>query len=168
MATPERTARLKAIFQSPRTTLMPFGVPPMHAQMAEREGVSRRLKSPESGTTAGTKLVSDEEAIRQLQAACDAREKLDPDFVIVARTDGYGASGASVEKAICRTCLYQEKTSIDVIFFKGLYIWEQVRRALADTPSPAYVLPHPTIGPRPSSDELSAEPDYGHYVPLTA
>ena len=40
-----------------------------------------------SGGVAGIELVSDAEAIGRLNAAVDARDKLDKDFVIVARTD---------------------------------------------------------------------------------
>ncbi|KAL2802390.1 Pyruvate/Phosphoenolpyruvate kinase-like domain-containing protein [Aspergillus granulosus] len=207
MATSKKTTRLKAILQSP--TLVPFGVLPLHAQMAEKAGfeafeisggmtcwwtmgmpdvglmtqtevVAHAKKVADSvdipvycdadtgygggpanvrrtsGMMTGIELVSDEEAIGRLQAACDARDELDPDFVIVARTDGYGAAGGSVDEAIRRARLYREKTNVDVTFFEGLHTWEQVRRVLAETPRPAYVLPHPAIGPRPSIDELSA------------
>ncbi|KAJ9637552.1 hypothetical protein H2204_004701 [Knufia peltigerae] len=228
-ATEKRTARLKALFQSPRTTLMPFGVLPIHAQMAEAAGfeafeisgamtswwiggcadvglltmtemvahakrvadsvnipvycdadtgyggpasvrrtvhefiragiagihIEDQLNPKKAGAQPGIELVSDEEAIGRIRAAVDARNELDPDFVIVARTDGYGATGGSVEEAIRRGRLYQEKTGADVIFYEGFHDWNQVKRALAETPGPAYAIPHPTISARPTMDELS-------------
>lgn len=109
-----------------------------------------------SGGLSGIEMVSDEEAIGRLNAAVDARDELDPDFVIVARTDGFGEGGGSLDEAIRRGRLYREKTKVDVIFYEGLKTWEQIERALRETPGPAYVIPHPTIAPRPSMAKLSA------------
>jgi methylisocitrate lyase len=108
-----------------------------------------------SGGATGIELVSDEEAIGRLNAAVDARDEIDSDFVIVARTDGYGATGGSLDEAIRRGKLYREKTKVDVIFYEGLHTWEQVERALRETPGPAYAIPHPSISPRPSMSKLA-------------
>jgi methylisocitrate lyase len=109
-----------------------------------------------AGGQPGIALVSDEEAIGRLNAACDARDRHDSDFVIVARTDGYGAAGGSVEEAIRRGLLYQQETGADVIFYEGFHTWEQVREALAETPGPAYAIPSLDMDHRPTMDELSA------------
>lgn len=228
--TEKKTTRLKALFQRPETVLMPFGVLPLHAQMAERAGfeafevsggmstwwlggvpdvglmtltevienaarVARSVDIPvfcdadtgyggpanirrtvhefihagvagihiedqkepkKAGGQSGIALVSDEEAIGRFRAACDARDELDKDFVIVARTDGYGAAGGSLEEAIRRGQLYARETDADVIFYEGLHTWDQIRTALAETPKPAYAIPAQTISPRPSMSELSA------------
>lgn len=108
-----------------------------------------------SGGATGIELVSDEEAIGRLNAAVDARDELDPDFVIVARTDGYGAAGGSLDEAIRRGKLYREKTKVDVIFYEGLHTWEQIERVLRETPGPAYAIPHPSISPRPPMSQLT-------------
>ncbi|UOQ57523.1 isocitrate lyase/PEP mutase family protein [Leucobacter allii] len=228
--TQKKTTRLKALFKRPETVIMPFGVMPIHAQMAEAAGfeafevsggisafwygvpdvgiltmtefvdhcrrVARSVDIPvfcdadtgfgpgpasvrrtvhefidagvagihiedqadpkKAGGQTGIALVSDEEAIGRLNAACDARDELDEDFVIVARTDGYGAGGGSLEEAIRRGKLYAEETDADVIFYEGLHTWEQIRTALAETPKPAYVIPSFTLTSRPSMEELSA------------
>ncbi|KAH6999304.1 Pyruvate/Phosphoenolpyruvate kinase-like domain-containing protein [Ilyonectria destructans] len=229
--TQKRTTRLKALFQSPKTVLMPFGILPIHAQMAERAGfeafevsggmtswwvagasdvglmtmtevvahaksvadsvdipvycdadtgygggpanirrtvhefikagvagihIEDQKEPKKAGAQTGIKMVSDEEAIGRFNAAVDARDELDPDFVIVARTDGYGAAGGSLDEAIRRGRLYREKTGVDVIFYEGLHTWDQVARVLAETPGPAYAIPHPSISARPSMDQLSA------------
>lgn len=101
-----------------------------------------------SGGVAGVELVSDAEAIGRLNAACDARDKLDQDFVIVARTDGYGAAGGGLDEAIRRAQLYKAETGADVIFYEGLHTWEQAEIALKETPGPAYVVGVPMIGTR--------------------
>src|SRR6184192_3724554 len=57
------------------------------------------------GHIAGKTVVSLEEALGKYRAAVDTRDRLDPDFVIVARTDAYGAVGGSLEEAIRRSPL---------------------------------------------------------------
>lgn len=109
-----------------------------------------------SGGQPGMQLVSDAEAIGRLNAAVEARDKYDPDFVLVARTDGYGAEGGSVEEAIRRGKLYREETGVDVIFYEGFHTWDQIRLALGETPGPTYAIPDLSIGPRPPMEELSA------------
>jgi methylisocitrate lyase len=94
-----------------------------------------------SGGVAGIELVSDAEAIGRLNAAVDARDRLDPDFVIVARTDGYGAAGGGVDEAIRRGQLYRAETGVDVIFYEGLHTWEQAELVLKETPGANYVAP---------------------------
>lgn len=222
--------RLRALFESRETTLMPFGVLPIHAQMAERAGfdafeisggmlswwvggvadvgyltlteivqhaarVARSVDIPvycdadtgyggpvnvqrtmtefihagiagihiedqkepkKAGGQSGIELVSDAEAIGRLNAACDARDATDPDFVIVARTDGYGAAGGSLKEAIRRGQLFKAETGADVIFYEGLHTWDQIRTALTETPGPAYAIPHPSIEARPPMGELAA------------
>lgn len=108
-----------------------------------------------SGGTTGIELVSDEEAIGRLNAAVEARDRLDPEFVIVARTDGFGAAGGSVDEAIRRAKLYRAETGVDVIFFEGFHTWEQAELALKETPGSNYVMGANLIGKRPLS-ELSA------------
>ncbi|MFB7558485.1 isocitrate lyase/PEP mutase family protein [Streptomyces brevispora] len=101
-----------------------------------------------SGGVAGIELVSDAEAIGRLNAAVDARDKLDEDFVIVARTDAYGAAGGGVDEAIRRAQLYKAETGADVIFFEGMHTWEQAELALKETPGPAYAVSVGMIGRR--------------------
>src|SRR5213083_3792299 len=52
------------------------------------------------GHIAGKTIVSREEAIGKYRAAVEVRNRQDPDFVIVARTDALGAVGGSLDEAI--------------------------------------------------------------------
>lgn len=108
-----------------------------------------------SGGVTGIELVSDEEAIGRLNAAVDARDRIDPDFVIVARTDGYGAAGGGLDEAIRRGQLYRAETGVDVIFYEGLQSWEQAETALRETPGSNYVIPTPSIIGQKSIAELT-------------
>ena len=193
MTRKSKGARLREVFRSKQTELMPFGVLPIHAQMAQRAGfkafhisgamaswwltgapdvgmmtrtevidnarrvarcvdipvycdadtgfggvqnvrrtveefidagiagihIEDQLDPKKAGGQAGIALVSDEEAIGRLNAAIEVRDAIDKDFVITARTDGYGGSGGGLDEAIRRGRLYRQHTSADVIFFRG-------------------------------------------------
>ena len=54
------------------------------------------------GFVKGKQLISIEEAVGKYRAVCDLRDELDPDFIIMARTDARGAVGGSLEEAIRR------------------------------------------------------------------
>jgi isocitrate lyase len=54
------------------------------------------------GHIAGKTVVSREEAVGKFRAAVAERDRLDRDFVLIARTDAYGAVGGSLEEAIWR------------------------------------------------------------------
>jgi isocitrate lyase len=60
------------------------------------------------GHIAGKTLVSREEALGKYRAAIDVRDRLDPDFFIIARTDAYGAVGGSMQEAIDRGRMYAD------------------------------------------------------------
>jgi len=60
------------------------------------------------GHIAGKTIIGFDEAIGKYRAALDTRDRLDPDFVIIARTDAYGAVGGSLEEAIRRGRAYAD------------------------------------------------------------
>ena len=60
------------------------------------------------GHIAGKTIVSREEALGKYQAALAERDRLDRDFVIIARTDAFGAVGGSMEEAIWRGRAYAD------------------------------------------------------------
>jgi len=67
------------------------------------------------GHIAGKTIVSREEALGKYRAAVDVRNRLDPDFVLVARTDAYGAVGGSLEEAIWRGRAYAD-AGVDLVW----------------------------------------------------
>src|SRR5438876_11735700 len=66
------------------------------------------------GHIAGKTVVSLEEALGKYRAAVDTRDRLDPDFVIIARTDAQGAVGGSLEEAIRRARAYAD-AGVDLV-----------------------------------------------------
>jgi 2-methylisocitrate lyase-like PEP mutase family enzyme len=52
------------------------------------------------GYTQGKEVISIEEACGKYRAEIDVRDRLDPDFIIMARTDSRGADGGSMEEVL--------------------------------------------------------------------
>ena len=67
------------------------------------------------GHIAGKTVVGLDEALGKYRAAVDTRDRLDPDFVIIARTDAYGAVGGSLEEAIRRGRAYAD-AGVDLVW----------------------------------------------------
>ena len=67
------------------------------------------------GHIAGKTIVSREEALGKYRAALGERDRLDRDFVILARTDAYGAVGGSMEEAIWRGRAYAD-AGVDMVW----------------------------------------------------
>ena len=67
------------------------------------------------GHIAGKTVVDFDEAIGKYRAAIDTRNRLDPDFVVIARTDAYGAVGGSMDEAIRRGRAYAD-AGVDLVW----------------------------------------------------
>jgi|GEM_PF-143571 len=117
--------------------------------------IEDQVEPKKAGGQAGIAIVSDEEAIGRLRCACAVRDEMDPDFIITARTDGYGAGGGGLEEALRRAKLYRKETGVDVIFYEGIRTWEEIRYLLKETPGPAYCIASRHAGPTPSIAELT-------------
>jgi 2-methylisocitrate lyase-like PEP mutase family enzyme len=83
------------------------------------------------GHVAGRLVIPIEEAVGKIRAAVDTRNELDPDFVIVARTDARGASGGSLDEAIRRANAYLE-AGADLAFVEGPTSADEVQRICRD------------------------------------
>jgi isocitrate lyase len=67
------------------------------------------------GHIAGKTIVGLEEAVGKYRAAVDTRNQLNPDFVIIARTDAFGAVGGSLDEAIRRGRAYAD-AGVDLVW----------------------------------------------------
>jgi 2-methylisocitrate lyase-like PEP mutase family enzyme len=77
----------------------------------------------------GKNVISPEEMVVKIQAACEARRS--DDFVIGARTDSRATHG--IDDAIERACRYAE-AGADTVFADGLVSVEDLRRFAQETP----------------------------------
>jgi isocitrate lyase len=67
------------------------------------------------GHIAGKTIVSREQAIGKFRAAVAERDRLDRDFVLIARTDAFGAVGGSMDEAIWRSRAYAD-VGVDLVW----------------------------------------------------
>jgi len=104
------------------------------------------------GHVAGRRVVPIDEAVGKIRAADYARREIDPDFVLIARTDARGAHGGSLDEAIARANAYLE-AGADVAFVEGPTSVEEVRRVCREVKGP--ILYNQTgVSPRFSVAEL--------------
>ncbi len=100
-----------------------------------------------SGTQAGRRLISREEAIGKYRAAVAAKKELDADFVVCARCDSIGSEGGSFEDAVERSIAYVEQAGVDAIWVNTRRTREEIELACRRIPAPVIA---PYYGARPS------------------
>jgi 2-methylisocitrate lyase-like PEP mutase family enzyme len=105
------------------------------------------------GHVAGRLVIPLEEAVGKIRAAVDARNEVDPDFVIVARTDARGAAGGSLDEAIRRAHAYLE-AGADLAFIEGPTSADEVRRICREVERVFYNMTG--VSPRFTLDEMRA------------
>ena len=108
------------------------------------------------GNLPGKLVVSREEFVGKIKAAKDVIEKMDPDFVFIARTDARNSVGGSLQEAIDRANLYAE-AGADVVLPDGLQSFEEVGTFAKSVKAPTMVFGGygVTFG-SPSAKELEA------------
>jgi 2-methylisocitrate lyase-like PEP mutase family enzyme len=82
------------------------------------------------GFVKGKQVIPIEEAVGKYRAALDVRNELDPDFIIMARTDARGAVGGSLAEAIRRGRAYLE-AGVDILYVEALQSREEIREMRA-------------------------------------
>ena len=100
-----------------------------------------------SGTLAGRRLISIDEAIGKYKAAVAAKNELDPDFVICARCDAIGSEGGNFESAMERSVAYVKEAGVDTVWVNTLRSREEIQEACRRIPAPVIA---PYYGPPPS------------------
>lgn len=100
------------------------------------------------GFVKGKQLVPIEEAVGKFQAAVDAKNEIDPDGIIIARTDARTAVGGGLDEVIRRLQAYK-KAGVDLLYMEGPLTIDEIKevRAAVDGPFTAT-----TIEMRPIPD----------------
>jgi 2-methylisocitrate lyase-like PEP mutase family enzyme len=101
------------------------------------------------GFVKGKEVLPLEEAVGKYRAAIDARDELDPDFVIMARCDARGAVGGSLDDCVRRLQAYK-RAGADVLYAEALQSMDEVRAVRSQIDGPFFVTtmairPHPTL-----------------------
>ena len=102
-----------------------------------------QLAPKRCGWVKGKELVSIEEAVGKYRAACDVRDDLDENFVVMARTDARTAAGGSFEEVVRRGRAYLE-AGADVLYVEALQNRDEVReirRLFPNCPLTVYIKP---------------------------
>src|SRR6516162_9844785 len=87
---------------------------------------------PKSGSR--RRCISIPEMVGKLRAAMDAKQALDPDFVIMARCDLGGVPGASFAEIIERCQAYKAEAQVDVVCPNGFAPGKKFKRRSASFP----------------------------------
>jgi 2-methylisocitrate lyase-like PEP mutase family enzyme len=89
------------------------------------------------GHVSGKQIIPLEEAVGKFRAAAKVRDELDPDFVLIARTDARGVVGGSVDEVIRRGNAYLE-AGADMVFPEGLTSEAELERVCRELNGPIH------------------------------
>ena len=106
------------------------------------------------GHVAGRRVVPLDEAAGKIRAAAEVRRDVDPDFVLIARTDARGAHGGTLDDAIRRANAYLE-AGADLAFVEGPTSVDEVRRICREVKGPIFYN-MTGVSPRFSLPEMQA------------
>jgi 2,3-dimethylmalate lyase len=107
------------------------------------------------GFVKGKQLISIEEAVGKYRAACDIRDELNPDFVLIARTDARGVQGGGLEETIRRAKAFAA-TGVDMIYAEALQSREEIRAVRAAVPDILFRATERAIEPPLTAEEKDA------------
>jgi len=79
--------------------------------------------------SAGISIVSREEAVARYRAAVDAKNEIDPDFVIMAQCYARNAVNGGVAETLRRLRLYEKEAGVDWVQFEAPHSVQEIRRA---------------------------------------
>ena len=78
------------------------------------------------GFTKGVEVIAIPDAVAKYKAACDTRNRLDPDVVVIARTDSRAAVGGGLDEVL-RRCEAYLGTGVDMLMVMALQSREEMR-----------------------------------------
>ncbi len=105
------------------------------------------------GHVAGREVIERAEAIGKIRAAHATRKALDPEFVLIARTDSRGAHGGSLEEAIWRANAFLE-AGADLAFVEGPKDIDELKRVCREVKGPVFYN-MTGISPRISREQMA-------------
>jgi 2-methylisocitrate lyase-like PEP mutase family enzyme len=105
------------------------------------------------GFVKGKELIPLEEAVGKYRAALDVRDELDPDFLIMARTDARGAVGGSLAEVIRRGKAYVE-AGVDIFYAEALQSREEIRAVREALPDCMLQVTTQAIDPPLTEEEI--------------
>jgi len=92
------------------------------------------IEGKRSTQMAGLEVVSAEQAVARYRAALDARDELDPDFVVMAQCYARDAANGGLDVCIERLNLYRDLAGVDWVQFESPHSREEVQQVRAAVP----------------------------------
>lgn len=108
-----------------------------------------------SGTSGGRRCIPVAEAVGKYRAAAAARDAIDPEFVLCARSDALGAAGETFDSALARCVAYADEGGADLIWLNSVQTREQIETACRRIPAPVLTT-WGGSGPAPTPQELAS------------
>jgi 2-methylisocitrate lyase-like PEP mutase family enzyme len=90
------------------------------------------IEGKRSTQMAGLEVVSREHAVARYQAAVDAKNELDPDFVVMAQCYARDAANGGLEELITRLNLYRDEGGVDWVQFESPHSVDEIKRVRAE------------------------------------
>jgi 2-methylisocitrate lyase-like PEP mutase family enzyme len=115
------------------------------------------------GHVAGRQVIPLAEAVGKIRAADAVRRQVDPDFVLIARSDARGAVGGSLDDAIHRVNAYLD-AGADLGFVEGPTSVAEVERICREVRGPVFYN-MTGVSPRFTLEQMN---DYGMAMTITA
>ena len=92
------------------------------------------IEGKRSTQMAGLEIVSPEQAVARYRAAIDARNELDPDFVVMAQCYARDAANGGFDTLIERLNMYREVAGVDWVQFESPHSVDEVKQVRAAVP----------------------------------
>lgn len=105
------------------------------------------------GFVKGKELISIEEMTGKIRAMVDVRDQMDPDFLVMARTDARGAVGGSLDEVFRRVAAYID-AGAEAFYIEALQTKEEVRAFNERFPDTVFLLTPHAIQPALTSREM--------------
>jgi 2-methylisocitrate lyase-like PEP mutase family enzyme len=125
----------------------------IHAGLAGIRIDDQSIEDKRGTGTAGIVVAPDEIAIARYKAAVDARNELDPDFVIMAQCYVGEAANGGHEEALRRMRLYEEEGGVDWVQYTAPRNLQQAKEG-RDAVKVAYSIMGSYIHPTPTHQQL--------------
>ena len=106
-----------------------------------------------SGTLAGRRCIPLDEALGKIRAAVQARDEIDPSFVICARCDELGAEGGTFESTLERCVAYVRDGGADLVWLNSVQTRDELRIVCREVPGPVLAIWGGTVEAAPTIEE---------------
>ena len=91
----------------------------------------QEIEAKRSTQMEGIEIVSREHAVTRYRAAVEARDELDPGFVVMAQCYARDAVGGGLEECIARLRLYETEAGVDWVQFESPHSLDEIRQVRA-------------------------------------